>query len=87
MPILYQLHLQQPEQKIWDMINVNIGAATLMCHIVLEDMEKRGRGAVINISSIAGSHPFPMSDVYSATKIYIDYISASLKYYYEKKGT
>ena len=80
------LHSQQPEQKIWDMINVNIGAATLMCHIVLDGMEKRGRGAIVNISSIAGQQPLPMIDVYSATKVYVNYISASLKCFYEKKG-
>ena len=46
-------------------------AVTLLCHALLPEMTGRGRGAIINISSVAGMIPLPYLAVYSATQHYI----------------
>ena len=46
-------------------------AVTLFCHALLPEMTGRGRGAIINISSVAGLIPLPYLAVYSATQHYI----------------
>jgi len=51
-------------------------------------MTQRKRGAIINISSAAGSLPTgdPLYAVYSATKAYVDAFSKSLYYELQKTG-
>ena len=41
------------EATVVGMINVNILAATVLCHSLLPKMKEKGKGAIINISSIA----------------------------------
>ena len=41
------------EPTVVGMINVNILAATVLCHSLLPKMKEKGKGAIINISSIA----------------------------------
>ena len=40
-----------------------------MTRIVLPGMIEKGRGAVVNISSIAGVRPSPLLTQYSASKV------------------
>ncbi len=54
---------------LWDLVNVNVAACTLMCRIVLPNMEQRGRGAIINLASSAALQPLPLQAVYAATKV------------------
>ena len=63
------LFLQTDEQVLWDLLNVNIASTTLMCRIVLPDMEARGRGAIINLASSAALNPQPLQASYTATKV------------------
>ncbi len=61
-----------------DMVQLNASATvhlTLMC---LPDMLHRGRGSVINISSVAGGFPNQGVAVYSGTKSFIDSFTTAL---------
>lgn len=58
-----------PEKELIDIININVGAVTLMCRAFIEDMKKQGRGAIINISSGSELQPLPLMTVYAATKV------------------
>lgn len=58
------------EDLLWDMININIGAVTMMSHIVIPQMKANRRGLIVNISSGCESQPMPLSAVYGATKSY-----------------
>ncbi len=71
---------------IWNQINVNAVAASIMTRMVLPDMEARGRGAIVNLSSLAGSCPHPMVEVYAATKSYVNFLSIGLNQQYARKG-
>jgi short-subunit dehydrogenase len=42
---------------------------TLLSAFVLDQMVKRGRGVIVNISSIAGFAPAPYMTIYGATKV------------------
>ncbi|XP_043591994.1 inactive hydroxysteroid dehydrogenase-like protein 1 [Bombus pyrosoma] len=75
-----------PEDTLWDIINVNVGATTLMTRIVIGQMQKRGKGAIVNISSGSAFQPLPLMTVYAATKIYIKSFSEALEAEYSKCG-
>ena len=71
---------------IWNHINVNVGAATIVSRIVLPIMEGKRKGAVINLASSAALLPLPLNVVYSATKAYIDHFSEGLAAEVAHKG-
>lgn len=66
------------ENDVWDMINVNVGAMTMMTRVVLPSMLRRQRGIIVNLSSISSIKPVPLMGVYAATKAYIDHLSQAL---------
>ncbi|XP_053674972.1 inactive hydroxysteroid dehydrogenase-like protein 1 [Anopheles nili] len=63
---------------MWDLININVGAATLLCNIVIPSMKQRKRGLIINVSSLSSLAPTPYLNVYAATKAYITSFSLAL---------
>lgn len=58
-----------PEQELWDIININVGAATIMSHLIIPQMKIRGRGAIVNVSSSAELQPLALMTVYAASKV------------------
>lgn len=75
-----------PEKELWDIININVGATTLMTHLILPGMLKRGKGAIVNVSSGSELQPLPLMTVYAATKTYIKSFSTALRCEYESQG-
>ncbi|MYD75974.1 MAG: SDR family oxidoreductase, partial [Gammaproteobacteria bacterium] len=49
-------------------IAVNLDSAFLYCRALIPAMREAGRGCIINISSTAGWHGFPMRSPYAAAK-------------------
>ena len=60
------------------MIDVNIGAVQRLAHAAGSAMAERGRGGILNVSSIAGFGPTPRSATYGATKAFVTSFSESL---------
>ncbi|VTJ51292.1 Hypothetical predicted protein [Marmota monax] len=81
-----QYFTQVSEDKLWDIINVNIAAASLMIHIVLPGMVERKKGAIVTISSGSCCKPTPQLAAFSASKAYLDHLSRALQYEYASKG-
>ncbi|KAG8239188.1 hypothetical protein J437_LFUL018380 [Ladona fulva] len=75
-----------PQQELWDIINVNVGATTMMSRMVLSDMVQRGKGAIVNISSGSELQPLPLMTVYAASKVYLKSFSDALRYEYQGSG-
>uniref|UniRef100_A0A1Y1M4L3 Inactive hydroxysteroid dehydrogenase-like protein 1 n=2 Tax=Photinus pyralis TaxID=7054 RepID=A0A1Y1M4L3_PHOPY len=75
-----------PEQELWDIININIGAVTLMTRFLVTRMQSQGRGAIVNISSGAECQPMPLMNVYAATKVYVKHFTAALREEYASYG-
>ena len=63
--------LELEEKTARDMITVNCGAVTMMCHAFLPHMVKVNKGAVINICSATSFYVMPYFSEYSATKHFI----------------
>jgi 3-hydroxy acid dehydrogenase / malonic semialdehyde reductase len=64
----------------WDrMIETNVTGLLNITHAVLPRMLARGRGHIVNISSIAGRDTYPNGAVYSATKAAVDRITTGLR--------
>lgn len=60
-----------PEETLWDILNINVGACTILTRMVVEGMIKRKRGAIVNISSGSELQPVPYMATYAASKAYV----------------
>ncbi|XP_048452547.1 inactive hydroxysteroid dehydrogenase-like protein 1 [Rhincodon typus] len=81
-----QSFLNMSEDKLWDLINVNIAATNMMIHILLPGMIERKKGAIVNISSGSSCKPTPQMAMYSSTKMYLDHFSRALHFECAPKG-
>ncbi|XP_018581765.1 hydroxysteroid (20-beta) dehydrogenase 2 isoform X2 [Scleropages formosus] len=84
--LVYFLDVPDPEKSITDVINCNMLSVAQMTRLVLPHMLERHKGLIINISSEAGSQPQPMLALYSATKVFVTYLSRSLTAEYRMQG-
>jgi short-subunit dehydrogenase len=66
-------------------ITLNITALTRLSHAALAVMVPRGRGYLLNVSSMASFQPAPKLAVYAATKAYVTNLTESL--HEEARGT
>lgn len=68
------------------MVTCNVDSTLFMTRAVLPFMNKRDKGAVLNLSSGSGNIPNPYIALYSATKAFITQYSRSLHFEYYKTG-
>lgn len=73
-----------PEQQL-DLVEVDVAAVVDLCSRFLPGMVDRGRGAVLNVSSLAGFGPLPGQAVYGAAKAFVSSYTESLRS--ELRGT
>jgi 17beta-estradiol 17-dehydrogenase / very-long-chain 3-oxoacyl-CoA reductase len=59
------------EELIWQIININVGAVTMMSRIVIPQMKINKRGIIVNVSSGSECQPAPLMTVYASTKVYV----------------
>jgi uncharacterized protein len=64
--------------RLADEIELNVAALTRLSHAALATMVPRGRGWLLNVSSIAGFQAAPQLAVYAATKAYVTSFTESL---------
>ena len=71
---------QEANLEDWDtMIATNVTGLVHVTRAVLPGMVARGRGHVINLSSVAASYPYPGGNVYGATKAFVRQFSLNLR--------
>lgn len=68
-----------------EMVRVNVEAAVRIARAVLPGMVERGRGGIINVSSVASFLPAKGNHTYGATKAYLNFFTESL--HQELEGT
>lgn len=73
-----ELFTHVSEETIARILQLNVAGVTGVARQVLPGMMERRKGVVINIGSAAGSLPSPYLAVYSASKMYVDKLSADL---------
>lgn len=61
-----------------DMVDVNVNAVVELSHSAVQVMAERGRGWIVNVSSLGGHAPGPGFAVYSATKAFVTSFTESL---------
>lgn len=66
-------------------IRLNVEALVVLTHAALGSMIPRGRGGVINVSSVAGYQPTPWGATYGATKAFVSSFTNAL--HEELRGT
>jgi NAD(P)-dependent dehydrogenase (short-subunit alcohol dehydrogenase family) len=76
------------DEETWDrQVDVNLKSIYLTCHLVLPIMERQGKGAIVNISSIAGMRYIGKPQVaYSATKAAVIQFTKATAVIYAPKG-
>jgi short-subunit dehydrogenase len=75
----------EPE-RVQQMLAVNIVALTTLTRALLPDMIAKKRGAILNVSSIAGFLPIRKLAVYAATKAYVTNFSDGIRGEVRKSG-
>lgn len=74
----YGFGSEMPWAVAREMIQTNMTALAHLTLLVLHDMQARGRGHIVNISSISGSLPEQGTALYSATKSFVDNFTTAL---------
>ncbi len=69
---------QIPLDRQRAMLDVNLGALLELTHAFLPPMRRRGRGAIIQVGSVAGFQPAPYTAVYAASKAFVLNFSLAL---------
>ncbi len=78
--------LQADVDKMEEMIDVNVTALTRLTYAVAPPFVSRGKGTIINISSIVGIAPEMLNGVYGGAKAYVLAFSQSLQHELADKG-
>ena len=74
-----------PTEEITQLIALNLCAPVLLCRAVIPGMVQRGRGHIVNVSSLAGTNAVPGLAPYSMSKAGLSHFTAVLRA--ELKGT
>jgi serine 3-dehydrogenase len=70
---------QEADLSSWiTMIDTNVVALVSLTHLLLPKLVER-KGAIINVSSVAASHPYKGGNVYGATKAFVRQLSLNLR--------
>ena len=70
---------QQADLAQWkQMIDTNVTALVSLTHLLLPQLIER-RGAIVNISSIAGSYPYKGGNVYGGSKAFVSQFTQNLR--------
>lgn len=77
-------HAESPE-RIRQLLQLNVITLTMLQRRLVPDMVERGRGAVLNVASVAGFNPGPGVATYHASKAYV--VSLSMATRRELRGT
>jgi short-subunit dehydrogenase len=73
------------QEREREQVELNVVALHELTGALLPGMVERGRGAILNVGSIAGSQPIPGNATYAATKAFVNSFSEAL--HAELKGT
>lgn len=78
--------IKTAEKRINLMLELHVVAVTNLCRVFGEDMASRGKGYILNMSSLSAWMTMPGISIYNATKSYILNMSRSLWYEMREYG-
>jgi short-subunit dehydrogenase len=65
-----RFHELDAEREV-EMVKLNVEAIVALCARFVPEMVRRGRGAVLNVASMAAFQPLPRQATYAATKAFV----------------
>ena len=71
--------VKSPVAKEIAQVRVNVEAVIDLTTRAVQQMVPRGRGAILNVGSTAGFHPFPGQSGYAATKAFVNTYTEGLR--------
>lgn len=74
----YGAYVSRDWQRQLDMVELNIVALMRLTHLFLPQMLMRGKGHILNLSSVAAFYPGPRFAVYYASKAFVQSFSEAL---------
>ena len=77
---------EQNPERIASMIDVNVGALTVLTRLLLPHLMRQDEAHILNVASLAGWYPTPGMSVYAATKAYVISFSLALRDELESTG-
>lgn len=72
--------LGHDQARLDQMLQLNMATLTTLTWHFGREMKKRGRGRIMQLSSIGAFQPSPYYSAYSATKVYVLYLSEAVNY-------
>ena len=80
--------LEEIEDKDWNLVvDVNLKGAFLCCQVVIPEMARQAKGAIVNISALAGHWRASLAGVqYTAAKAGVEGLTRQLAYDWGKAG-
>lgn len=60
-------------------LNLHVTTPALLCRLFGEQMIKKGRGFILNVSSISSVMPYPTISLYGPTKAFLRYFTRALR--------
>ena len=75
-----------PNEKVNAILQLHIVTATNLCHLFGKQMCERGKGYILNMSSMSAWMAMPGIQLYNATKSYLLNFSKALWYEYKRCG-
>jgi short-subunit dehydrogenase len=78
----HELPVDEEEREI----RLNVVAVVRLTHAAAATMAERGRGGILNVSSVAASQPVPGNATYAATKAFVTSFSEALHEELKPKG-
>lgn len=67
-------------------IQLNISSLVVLTKLFLQDMIKKGKGKILNLSSIASKTPGPLNSVYHGTKAFVQSFTQAIATEVKDKG-
>jgi uncharacterized protein len=77
---VYGPMVEQTEERLTQMIELNMVAVTSLTHHYVKEMVGNKRGRVLQVASVGAYQPSPLYAVYSATKSYVLSFSEALNH-------
>lgn len=85
--MLHPMHFRNmPPEKVSSIIMVHNHATAMLCRYFLPGMLERGKGYILNISSLAAWFPFPFLTTYASTKSFTRIFTRALRTECQKTG-
>jgi len=67
-------------------IQLNISSLVVLTKLFLQDMLKKGRGKILNLSSVTSKAPGPLNSIYHATKAFVQSFTLAISKEVKDKG-